>query len=336
MLYPLKFRPVYKQYAWGGKGLEMYGRVLPGDKVATSWEVACHDNGMSVVTNGQYEGKTLGWLMEQFGRKLMGDGLDEKHLKKFPLIMKFVDANEDLPIQVHPDDNYAFIHENGQSGKHETWYVIKAKPGAKLIVGFKTGIDRSTLENALSHDGIMEWVNVVEVHEGDSFDIPAGLLHALGSGIIIAEVQQNSDITYTIYEHIRENSGMKPEVLQIEKALDVIDYRAAGRYSNEGILTKELPGVGTAKLLVANDYYAVEVLDIDGEINETPAKSTFSIYTFVDGDGIITYEQGTEHGMPGDSVMIPAYMGAYRISGKFTALRTTVENPADVIKRFGK
>ena len=225
MLYPLKFKPLYKDYIWGGRNLEALGKTLPATGiVAESWEVSCHKNGSSIIANGEYGGTTLPELLEQLGRTLVGSSLSQKDVDKFPLLIKFIDAENNLSVQVHPDDVYAYKNENGEYGKNEMWFIISAKPGAKLVYDVIPGTTREKFADAVSENRIESLLKKVEVFAGDVINIPAGLVHAIGKGILLAEVQQNSDTTYRVYDY-----GRTGRPLHIAKALDVIDFNSAGR-----------------------------------------------------------------------------------------------------------
>ncbi len=226
MLYPLKFKPVYKDYLWGGgnKMSEQFGRTLPGDCIAESWDVACHNNGMSTVSNGPLEGLPLEALFAYYRQPpLLGKDCDK--YEKFPLLIKIIDAKQRLSLQVHPEDVYANINENGELGKNEMWYVIRAEEGSKLAIGLKDGVSKEMFAKAISDGSLGDHINYMPVSAGDVINIPAGLIHAIGEGIMIAEVQQNSDTTYRVFDWNRVGVDGKPRPpLHVDKALDVIDF----------------------------------------------------------------------------------------------------------------
>ena len=225
MFYPIKFKALYKDYVWGGRNLPRIGKEIPEEgKVAESWELSCHKNGTSVIANGIFEGTELTGLIEKYGRQVIGTALDEKHVKKFPLLIKFIDANDRLSVQVHPTDEYAFVHENGELGKNEMWYIISAEPGATLVAGVKEGVTKEIFAKAIEEGKVEECLNSIAVKEGDIINIPAGLVHAIGKGIILAEVQQNSDTTYRVYDYGRLGADGKPRELHVEKSLETIDF----------------------------------------------------------------------------------------------------------------
>jgi mannose-6-phosphate isomerase len=218
-VYPLTFAPVFKDYTWGGRNLATkLGRTLPDGIVAESWEIAAHPNGSSTVAAGALAGQTLVEAMAQWGEALVGSrnhyGLAHG---RFPLLIKLLDAQRWLSVQVHPDDDYALVHA-GDFGKTEMWVVLAAEPGAELIYGFRPGVTRDRFAAAIAAGETEAWLHRVSVRHGDVIFVPAGAIHALGPGIIVAEIQQNSDTTYRIYDWGR------PRPIHVAQALDVLDF----------------------------------------------------------------------------------------------------------------
>ncbi len=334
MLYPLKFIPVYKDYPWGGRNFEKFGRILPDGIIAESWEVSCHPNGVSIVSEGELAGTSLPELVERYGRKLMGTALPEKDIKKFPLLVKFIDADKNLSVQVHPDDAYAQANENGEYGKNEMWYIISAKPGARLVYDVKPGIDREAFSQAIKENRVESCLNYVEVFPGDVINIPAGLVHAIGEGIMLAEIQQNSDVTYRVYDY-----GRKGRTLHIKQALDVIDFNSTGRKPKTTGLKVLHPSGSSVTYLVANGYFSVELYEISGKTDERADGSRFFIYTFIEGEGNITWDSGTTSIKGGETILIPACLGEYSIAGRLKALKSYVpdieENVIRPLKQAG-
>ena len=296
MLYPLKFKPVYKDYVWGGRNLEKLGKLLPEGIVAESWEVSCHKNGVSIVANGDYEGTSLPDLVKLLQRDLIGKELPEKDIQKFPLLVKFIDADKNLSVQVHPDDSYARVNENGEYGKNEMWYIVAARPGAKLVYDVRPGTTRNEFAKAVKDNTVEDCLKSIEVFPGDAINIPSGLVHAIGQGIMLAEVQQNSDTTYRVYDY-----GRADRPLHIEKALDVINFNSAGRKEKYPGLELDLGNGSSKKCIVANNYFSVEVYDIDGSTTETAAGDKFYIYTCFEGAGSIVWDSGRQEIKTGES-----------------------------------
>lgn len=202
ILYPLKFQPVYKDYLWGGRNLEKLGRRLPAGKAAESWEVSGHADGVSIIANGEHSGLSLPEFFRRFGQKAMGSALPRQYIQEFPLLVKLIDAQDRLSVQVHPTDEYARTHEGG-FGKNEMWYIIDAKPGARLIYDLVPETDQEKFAQAIARGTIGDCLQSVEVQPGDVFNIPAGLVHGIGEGILLAEIQQSSNLTYRIYDYDR-------------------------------------------------------------------------------------------------------------------------------------
>ena len=221
-IYPLAFEPVYKDYIWGGRNLETkLGRALPAGIVAESWEIAAHPNGQTKVAAGPLAGYTLGALQAQLGQRLLGQDVDAG---SFPLLIKVIDANRWLSVQVHPDDVYAQEHA-GELGKTELWIILHAEPGAELIYGLKSGVTPEQFSQAAANGLIEPLLHRVSIRAGDAVYLPAGTVHALGPGTIIAEIQQNSDTTYRLYDWGRSGADGQSRPLHVQQALDVIDWR---------------------------------------------------------------------------------------------------------------
>ncbi len=323
MLYPLKFRPVYKDYLWGGRNLERLGRRLPEGIIAESWEVSAHPDGLSVISNGEYAGETLPDFLGRLGRAAIGTALPEAYAAQFPLLIKLIDANQKLSVQVHPDDHYARSHEGGY-GKNEMWYIIAARPESSIIYDVRPGVDRASFSRAVREHRIGDCLQTVPVSAGDAFNIPAGMVHGLGAGIILAEIQQSSNLTYRLYDYDRVDVAGKQRPLHIDKALDVIDFDAAGQTPKIQSQRQSLGQAGAKELLVANQYFGVELYDLAGELAESTAGKRFFTYTFISGTGEIRYHGGALPIGPAESVFIPAGLGDYVVAGQLKYLKAYV------------
>lgn len=321
MLYPLKFKPVYKDYIWGGRNFEKLGKQLPEGIVAESWEVSCHKNGTSIVANGEFMGITLPNLIRLLGRDLIGTELPEKDVEKFPLLVKFIDADKNLSVQVHPDDSYARINENGEYGKNEMWYIIASKPGAKLVYDVRPGTTREAFAQAVKDNKVEDCLKSIEVFPGDTINIPSGLIHAIGQGIMLAEVQQNSDTTYRVYDY-----GRTDRPIHIEKALDVIDFNSEGRKEKYEGLELDLGNGSSKKHIIASNYFSVEVYNIDGNVTEYATGEKFFIYTVFEGSGSLSWDYRSLDIKAGESFLIPAALGKYTLTGRLKALKCYVPN----------
>jgi len=315
-LYPILFEPIYKEMVWGGNRLAGYGRELPFKYTGESWDISCREREMGIVRNGTYKGRTFIELIETDRVKILG----HKHAAgDFPLLVKLIDANDFLSVQVHPGDEYARAAD-GASGKNEMWYVLEAPEDGYLIIGLKDGVTKKIFERALAAGrGVEECLNRLYVKRGDVIDIPAGLVHAVGSGIMLAEIQQNSDLTYRVYDYGRAGIDGKPRELHIKKALDVIDFeqkipreKAAGRKRNTGS--------ETVTEYISNQYFHVLKYDIKNTFRERTDAARFRVLTCVGGGAEIVSRGGTTAMRTGDSVFLPAALGEYEIKGPCSLL----------------
>ncbi|MBM7684347.1 type I phosphomannose isomerase catalytic subunit [Defluviitalea raffinosedens] len=323
MLYPLKLDPVYKEPIWGGKKLrEIFDKDIPSDTTGESWEIACHENGTSIVANGPLKGKSLKEVIDDYGVEALGTKIGEEGKKKFPLLVKIIDASDRLSVQVHPEDEYAKEHE-GELGKTEMWIVLDAKPGAQLVYGVKPGVTREMFEENIKKGTLENLLNFVDVKKGDVFFIPAGTLHAIGEGLLIAEIQQNSDTTYRVYDWNRVDSSGKPRELHIQKALDVTNLSdCIGHEKVEGTVTKE--GENIRHHLVSCKYFITEILEIQKESKEPLNGDKFDLLMAIEGNGVIEYREGAVPFKAGDSFFMPASIGDYSIAGQCKVIKTYV------------
>ncbi len=320
MLYPLKFKPVYKDYIWGGRNLEKMGRDLPEGLIAESWEISAHPDGVSIITNGRFAGMGLPELLAQYGTQIIGSKLPPEYAAQFPILIKLIDANQKLSVQVHPDDRYARTHEGGY-GKNEMWYIIAAEPGAEIIYDLVPGTTRRKFGAAVRENRIESCLKTMPVTAGDAFNIPAGMVHGLGAGIMLVEIQQSSNLTYRLYDYDRTDSLGKKRPLHIEKALEVIDFNSVGQAGKlKGIVKENAPGL-KRKELIANRYFEVDLYELDGQLKEATAGERFFGYTFIEGNGSILYQGGSLPFKTAESVLIPATLGDYVIEGKTKFLK---------------
>lgn len=310
-MYPIIFSPDYKERVWGGQKLNtVLGKEIPFDHTGESWEIACHDNGQSVVKNGEYKGLTMEQLLEAHGKDIIGKTFAKGD--KFPLLIKFIDAKDKLSVQVHPEDDYAFEHENGELGKSEAWYILQANEGSKLVAGIKDGVTKEIFEEKLKSNQLEEVLNEVEVKAGDVLDIPAGLLHAIGDGILLAEIQQNSDTTYRVYDWGRVGLDGNPRELHVKKSIDVIDFDQ--KHSKELVKgTKETFEGYSITEFVRNQYFVLQEVSIDTEYFVEKGLADFEIYMCVKGDARIEYNGGSLEIGFGESLIIPSSMNEYKI-----------------------
>ncbi len=306
-LYPLKFRYILKEKVWGGRRLErLLGKKLPeGSPIGESWEVSDHGEDTTVVANGALAGRSLHELAEEFPEELMGEKGMSAAGGRFPLLLKFIDASEVLSVQVHPDDEYAAMHEaEGELGKTEAWYVVDAEEGSRLVRGVKPGTTREGFAGLLKEGRLEECLNSFEVGAGDVIYLPAGALHALGAGIVVAEIQQNSDTTYRVYDWNRTGLDGKPRELHVEKALEVIDFDAPPRNKEK---VRRMEGYSYARRrLVECEKFAMESIETREGVAEERDGAGFTILCLVKGCGRLEGEFESVVVKVGDSVLVPA------------------------------
>ena len=307
--YPLKLSYIAKSAIWGGNTLKKeWGKLHSGDNIAETWELSVREKEMAKIENGEAKGYTLAEYFEAAGYDAVSP--DYRRGDRFPLLVKLIDAAAPLSVQVHPDDGYAERVE-GDSGKTEMWYILSAREGAELICGLREGVSREDYARAVAEGRIESAMNYVRVKAGDCFFIPAGMVHAIGEGILIAEIQQNSDLTYRVYDYDRVGADGKKRELHTEKALDVVrpftsEEVAAVRYS-EGY---------SDRFLVNNKYFKVWEQDTATERELTVTQRSFTSILCVEGEGAICFEGERYEIKKGDSYFCPAGMGRLTLCGE--------------------
>ena len=319
MLYPLRFEKVFIDKIWGGRVLESsLGMNLPDEKIiGESWEVSAHKNGMSIVENGELAGKTLQEVLDEYKEKLVGEKVYEEYKNLFPLLIKYLDINDRLSIQVHPSDEYAMKHE-GELGKSESWYIIEASDDAKLILGMKDGMTKEKFLEKAKNNDFDDMFKVKAVKKGDFIDINPGTVHAsLEGSILIAEIQENSDVTYRIYDFDREENGVKRD-LHLDKAAEVIDFGMEVELVNGNLSDSE-----TKKRLVSKKYYTIDKIKIDNKKMEDFCDESLIIYSILDGAGSIKSENHTLDIKKGESILIPVNVKV-ELDGNLELLRTII------------
>ncbi len=319
---PLKLSAPCKDYLWGGTKLRAeFNQVSSDSKLAESWMLSCHKDGPSVIAEGEFKGMTLKEYIDREGGKVLGTNCDR--FGQFPILVKLIDAQDRLSVQVHPDNAYALKNE-GEYGKTEMWYVVENEPGASLYYGFKQAITKEEFRARIQNNTLLEVLNEVPVHPGDVFFIDSGTLHAIGAGIVIAEIQQSSNTTYRIYDYGRTGKDGKPRELHIQKALDVTKLERPQRSSKPQGETERFDGYRST-LLASCDYFTVSRLEIEGKAGLTADLSSFHSLLCLSGEAELVCEDGTRLSLrKGTSVFVPAGMGAYTVGGKCTALLTRV------------
>lgn len=270
-------KPVFHNKIWGGRRLEtVYGYDIPAGSVGECWAISAHPHGDCHVEEGPYTGLTLSQLWKDH-HELFGDAAGDR----FPLLIKILDAEGDLSVQVHPDDEYAREHEHGSLGKKECWYILDCRPGATIVIGQRSR-NRAEFARLAGEGRWDELLNEVPVHRGDFFQIDPGTLHAIKAGTLVLETQQSSDVTYRVYDYGRLGSDGKPRDLQLKQAMDVIDFEASSSASAVPLA----PEVDGAVLLGSNDRYSVERIRVAGAMT-LPQKHDFLCVSVIDGSGSV-------------------------------------------------
>ena len=309
----VKLTPHCTDYIWGGNRLrEEYGKKLDSDKIAESWELSCHKDGQSVVATGEHSGKTLSQYIEAKGKGVLGTNCER--FEYFPILIKLIDAKDNLSVQVHPNNDYAMRVE-GEYGKNEMWYIVDCNEGAELLYGFKHEISREEFAQRIQNNTLLEVTNNVPVHKGDVFFIEAGTLHAIGKGILIAEIQQNSNTTYRIYDYGRVGADGKPRQLHVEKACDVTEL-VPPRYPTTPQGAPEAISGGTKTLLRSCEYFNVNKLSVDGTVTLSADSGSFNSLLVLDGECRVECGDGAVTAAKGDSIFVDAGTGEYTITGK--------------------
>jgi len=317
MIYPIKTIPVYKQYIWGGNTLKTkFGKNIPDGFAAESWEISCHPEGLSSVANGECSGRLLTELIAEDPGKMLGG-----ERREMSLLVKLIDANDRLSVQVHPNDDVAKSLEGEGQGKTEMWYVIDAAPGAKIVYGLREGVGEEEFKAAVAEGRVEDVLNYIPVSAGDSFFIPAGTVHAIGEGILIAEVQQSSNITYRLYDYDRVDKDGNKRPLHTEKALAAIDFSAAVGKNQKYPVARTI--YGTVQLLAKCEYFTVVKHNIHGLARFTQGDDKYEIFTCVEGEGKIICNNGDTYDFSaGDSFFIPATMEKYMVEGECVLIRS--------------
>jgi mannose-6-phosphate isomerase len=316
-IYPLTFNPVFKDYIWGGRNLQTkLGRELPPGIVAESWEISGHPSSPTQVNNGPLSGRSLPDLLDLLGTDLVGTHsqpmLDRG---KFPLLIKLLDANQPLSVQVHPDDKYAGHHEKGELGKTEMWYILHAKPEARLIYGLKPGVTPESFRQNLEAGRLETCLHELPVKPGDAVFIPAGSVHAIMEGILLAEIQQTSDTTYRVYDWNRVGPDGNPRPLHVDKALEVINFHQVepGPYLPQ--LLEEDPRL-KREMITACPYFNVERVSLkeaEAIFAGNCSGPTFEIWGTMSGNCQIDWA-GQSLALPAVRfTLLPALLGEFKV-----------------------
>lgn len=319
-LKPFKFEPYLKSVLWGGEKIAKYkGIVTDQHNIGESWEISGVDGHESVVAEGDDKGLNLRQIIEKYKGDLVGNAVYAKYGDTFPLLVKIIDAKGDLSVQVHPDDTLAKARHNSY-GKTEMWYIIDAEEGAPIYAGLSKQITPEEYEKLVADNAIMDVIARHDSHAGDLFFLPAGRIHAIGAGNLLAEIQQTSDITYRVYDFDRRDANGNPRELHTEQAKDAIDYTVYPEYKSEYDRNGK-----SATPLVKCQYFDVKREIIDGVSTIDASADSFMIIMCLDGEATITDNLGgVTHVKKGESILVPAVITSMKAEGNATFMTSTV------------
>ena len=313
-LYPLQFTPILKDKIWGGTKLEtILNKEITSDTTGESWEISTVGEDVSIISNGEFAGKSLNEIIAIHPDEILGTAVYKKFGKQFPLLFKFIDATQDLSIQVHPNDELAKKRHNS-FGKTEMWYIMQADASARLIVGFK---ENSSAEEYIQHLNDKKLVSILDeipAHEGDVYFLATGTIHAIGAGIVLAEIQQTSDITYRVYDWDRVDAEGNSRELHTELALEAINYHQLDTQKKYDSI------VNHSNTVVDCPYFTTNFLPLNGQLDVDKDGSSFTVYMCVDGNFDLKYEDISYAYQKGDTVLIPAAVNSYELSGSASLL----------------
>jgi len=310
-LYLLKFDPILKEKIWGGNKLKsLFNKKTKSDKTGESWEISDLENDTSVVSNGGLKGKSLQWLLNEYKEELVGKEVFKNFGIKFPLLIKYIDAAENLSIQLHPNDKIAREKHNS-FGKTEMWYIMQADKDAELILGFKEPISKSRYVELVEKNELPEALNKIKVKVGDAFIIPPGLVHAIGKGVVLAEIQQTSDVTYRIYDWDRKTESGQKRELHTDLALEAIELSSKNGHK---IICKIHPN--STSEIITTSYFKTNIISVEGEISKDyTQKDYFLVLMGVEGESFVSLENGnTEILKQGETLLIPASASKIKIN----------------------
>lgn len=313
----LFFEPIYKDYIWGGTRLkEYFGKDIKTPTAAESWEVSTNDAGLSKIASTDMKGMTLKELFDNKDKRKEIFGTKTTNMDKFPLLVKYIDAKTNLSVQVHPNNEFAKNNET-DTGKTEMWYVVDCAKDAKIICGMKETVKQNQVEDIIRNNKIKENLNYLNIKKGDSIYIPSGTIHAILADTLICEIQQNSNLTYRVYDWDRVGKDGKPRELHIEKAIKVIDVETKPKI----VHTKN----NESKTIVTSKFFNVEKIVVTNEFKDKSKEESFYIINIIDGEGKISTNNNEYNLKKGDSILIPAKLGEYVIKGKLEILKTYID-----------
>ena len=301
-MYPLKFQPILKERLWGGVKLrEVLGKPIESEITGESWEISTVKGDVSIVANGALAGTSLQDLIDQEAEQLLGKSVVARFGVEFPILIKFIDAKQDLSVQLHPNDDLA-KERHDSFGKTEMWYIMDADPSANLIVGFNKDVAKEEYVKSLGNNTLLDLLNYEQVTEGDTFFINTGKIHAIGAGVLLAEIQQTSDITYRVFDFNRKDKNGNLRELHTDLALDAIDYSKKDDFRVTYVQEKN-----AANAMVSCPYFKTNFIHLTKDLSQDVSKrDTFTIYMCVGGEVIIENEFGEVSLQKGETTLIGA------------------------------
>ena len=315
MLYPLKFQPILKDKIWGGEKLNQhFNKASDSKDLGESWEISTVPNDVSVIANGELKGQSLQDLVNDYKSDLLGDKNWERFGNEFPLLIKFIDAKQDLSIQLHPNDELAKKRHNS-FGKTEMWYVMQADKDANLIVGFNGDVDKETYLKHLEDNTLTKILNFDTVKEGDTYFIEAGRVHAIGAGVLLAEIQQTSDVTYRVYDWDRVDDNGNARELHNDIAIDAFDFEMANDFRIDYQKEKN-----TSNKMVSCPFFTTNFVEIDSELDVKNTHDSFLIYMCVDGEVEVSTDVSSEYISKGETILIPAEIKNFTLKSDYGKL----------------
>ncbi|RXM46913.1 MULTISPECIES: type I phosphomannose isomerase catalytic subunit [unclassified Flavobacterium] len=317
-MYPLQFEPILKERIWGGEKLKtVLNKPIVSSITGESWELSTVEGDVSVVANGELKGKSLTELIDKSPNDILGKNVYARFGNQFPLLFKYLDAREDLSIQVHPNDKLAKERHNS-FGKTEMWYVMQADADARIIVGFKEDSSKEEYLENLNNKTLVSILDDVKAKAGDVFFLETGTVHAIGAGLVVAEIQQTSDITYRLYDFDRKDAQGNTRELHVDLALDAINYNKVDTHKKYETVSNQ------SNVIVDCPYFTTNIIPLDGKIEGNKNGETFTVYMCIEGAFEIRYENVSYQYKKGDTVLIPAGMRNYVLEGEASILEVYI------------
>jgi len=313
-MYPLQFEPILKERIWGGEKLKtILNKPITSKITGESWELSTVEGDVSVVANGELKGKSLMELIDESPNEILGTEVYKRFGKQFPLLFKYLDAREDLSIQVHPNDKLAKERHNS-FGKTEMWYVTQADADARIIVGFKEDSSKEEYLKHLNDKTLVSILDTVKAKPGDVFFLETGTVHAIGAGLVVAEIQQTSDITYRLYDFDRKDAQGNTRELHVDLALDAINYNKVDTQKKYETKTN------TSNVVVDCPYFTTNFLPLENKLEVSKSGASFTVYMCIEGSFEIEYSGFKQTYIKGDTILVPAEINAFILNGNASIL----------------